>query len=61
MEGIDFGELVQALAMIVGGLAILTRFTPNPTDDRVVSRVLQLLNVLGGKRRDGGSGVGPGA
>jgi hypothetical protein len=40
-------ELVGALLSVVGGLAVVARFTPNKSDDRIIQLVLDLLNFGG--------------
>lgn len=40
-------EIAGAITMIVGGFAVLARFTPNESDDAIIQQILNVVNFLG--------------
>lgn len=42
----NWDGIVQGVLAVLGGFAILARFTPNKSDDRIVQSVLSLINGL---------------
>lgn len=53
-----WAEIVQAVASIIGGFAIISKLTPTQTDDKVVNYLLQIvhLGALGLKTEDPNAG-----
>ena len=49
LTSVNWVEIIQAALMIVGGLAILTKFTPTEADDKIVNSILQTLRRFAGK------------
>lgn len=40
--------LLESIAMIVGGAAVIATQTPNKADDNILQMILDLINFLGG-------------
>ena len=50
-------EVIPALVQIVGGFAILATLTPNDTDNKIIAKILEVINFLGanfGKAKNSG-------
>ena len=43
----NYGELGQAALLIIGGFAVLARFTANEADDKFTQTALNWINRLG--------------
>ena len=43
----NMGQIVEILTQVVGGAALVATLTPNESDDKIVSFVLKVVNVLG--------------
>ncbi len=42
-----FGNNWQLILELIGAFAILARFTPNTTDDKIIQQVLDVVNFAG--------------
>ena len=52
----NYMQLITAAGSIVGGFAILASMTPNKSDDKMVQKLLDLINFVGanfGKAKNG--------
>ena len=43
----NMGQIVEILTQVVGVAALVATLTPNESDDKIVSFVLKVVNVLG--------------
>ena len=53
----NYMQMLSAVGGIVGGFAVIASMTPNKSDDRIVQKILDVVNFLGanfGKAKNGG-------
>lgn len=47
LQNIEWGKVIEAVLMILGGFSIIARFTPTKVDDKIIDKILSFVHLLG--------------
>ena len=45
LANINWGEVIQAVLMILGGASIIAKLTPTKWDDKIIGKLINLIGL----------------